>query len=372
MRLRLYAALLGLFASLGVLLWGACALAQEAPSEMLPRDVNVLVRPAAAELPPLPGDFETTERGWLIVAAPASVRERVEPLVRDAGEVRERLSAELGEHVLDHVVVRVARTPEQMAALAPVGAPPFSYATAMAYPGIDLVLISLKEPDSWEAPDLSEVLAHELSHIALSDAVSDHHVPRWFNEGLAIRESGEFPWARRKTLLDASLSRQLLPLTDLDRGFPNERYQVNIAYAESADFVGFLMRDSDRARFGSVIQRVRAGVDFDRALEDAYGTTLRKLEYEWREDVGRRYGLVPALTGGGLVWVFIFGLAGVAWLKKRRRAKAKLEQWAREDREIDAAIAARRAESVTTGEEELPHVPSVTVVEHEGRWYTLH
>jgi hypothetical protein len=372
MRPRRLTFLLAIFVIFAALLWGEGARAEEGPSEMSPRDVNVQLRPTAAELPPLPGDFETIDRGWLVVAAPASVHERVTSAMHDAGELRERLSAELGQPVLDHVVVRIARTPEQMAALAPVGWPPFAYATAMAYSGIRLVLISLKEPDSWEAPDLSEVLAHELTHIALGDAVGDHHVPRWFNEGLAIRESGEFLWPRRKTLLDASLSRQLLPLAELDRGFPNERYQVNIAYAESADFVSFLMREDDRARFGSLVERVRGGADFDRALEDAYGTDIRKLEYEWREDVGRRYGIVPALTGGGLLWVLVFGLAGVAWIKKRRRAKAKLEQWAREDREMDAALAARRSATMTAGDEELPPVPSVPVVEHEGRWYTVH
>jgi hypothetical protein len=234
-------------------------------------------------------------------------------------------------------------------------------------------MLALKAPVTWEAPDLGELMRHELSHVALADAIGGRHVPRWFNEGLAIRQSGELPWARLKTLWDASLSRTLVPLKDLDTSFPSDGYEVNVAYAESADFVSFLMRDADRARFGSLVQRAGAGASFDRALEDAYGTDVRKLEFQWREEVSRRFGIVPMLTGGGVVWVVILGLTAVAWTKRRRRAKAKLEQWAREEAQVDAVLAASHAAEPTGSDDELPSRPPPSgVVEHEGRWYTLH
>ncbi len=252
----------------------------------------------------------------------------------------------------------------------------------MAYPSENLVLLSLQAPFTWEATDLSDLLGHELSHLALADAVENHNVPRWFNEGLAIYESGEVPWARTKTLWDASLAKRLLPLAELDQALPSDRGDVSLAYAESADVVRFLMRDADRARFGSLVQRLRAGIPFERALDDAYDTDVRKLEFEWREDVARRFGFLPMLTGGGLLWVMIMALAGAAWMKKRRRAKAKLAEWAREEAEADAVIAATRElrrvlpsdpPGLAIRDDDMPpRVPSVPVVEHEGRWYTLH
>ncbi len=340
---------------------------------MLPRDVSIEGETSAAKLPPLPGGFERLDDGWLVFEAPSSVHDRVEPLVREAQEFRAHLSEDLGQPVLDHVLVRIAHSPEEMAELAPEGQPPPPYAAGVAYPPSHLVLLTLREPVSWEAPDLSSLLRHELTHVALSDAVSNHHVPRWFNEGFAIRESGELPWARTRTLWDASLSKRLLPLGALDQGFPSDSYDVSIAYAESADFVNFLMRDTDRTRFGSLVERVRAGADFSRALEDAYGTDMRKLEYEWREAVSRRFGLVPMLTGGGVLWTLIVGLAGAAWFKRRRRAKAKLAQWAREEAEMDTATLATEVVHHPPGDDDLPpRVPSLPVVEHEGRWYTVH
>jgi hypothetical protein len=353
------------------LVWSSTAHADS--EETLPRDVNVQGDSSTVKLPSLPGGFERLDDGWLVLEAPSSVHDRVEPLVREAEEFRTHLSEDLGQPVLDHVLVRIAHSPEEMAALAPEGQPPPPYAAGVAYPPLRVVLLTLREPVTWDAPDLSALLRHELTHVALGDAVSNHHVPRWFNEGLAIRESGELPWARSRTLWDASLSKRLLPLGALDQGFPSDGYDVNIAYAESADFVNFLMRDTDRVRFGSLVERVRGGTDFGRALEDAYGTDVRKLEYEWREAVDRRFGLVPMLTGGGLLWTLIVGLAGAAWFKKRRRAKAKLAQWAREEAEMDSATLATDAARHTPGDEELPpRVPSLPVVEHEGRWYTVH
>jgi hypothetical protein len=361
--------------------WGRAAWAEgePAPDAAEAPDVGVVVQPAVARLPAPPADFQHIDGGWIVLDFPASVADRVAPLVGEASDFRARVGAELGQPVLEHAIVRVARDPETMAALGPEGAPPPAYASGYALPAMHVIVLSLKAPGSWEATDLPELLRHELMHLALNDAVAGHHVPRWFNEGLAILESGELAWARRETLWQATISKSLLSFSELDRGFRADSGQVNVAYAESADVVRFLMRDDDRARFGSLVQRLRGGADFDRAVEDAYGTDMRKVEYEWREDVSHRFGILPLLTGGGAIWTFITGLAAAAWVKRRRRAKAKLEQWAREEAEADvAALEARERmalENANPGDEDdLPaHArPGIPVVEHEGRWHTLH
>jgi hypothetical protein len=364
---------------LGALLnpFDARASGQDQPTP-LPYDVGVVGQDSDLGLGELPADFQQIDSGWLVLEFPASVRARVLEVAHDAVEFRSRLSEDLGQPVLAHVLVRIARTPDQMTALAPHDAPPPEYASGVAYPAEHLVLLSLQAPYTWQATDLIEVLRHELTHVALADAVGRHHVPRWFDEGLAVAESGELRLHRMEVLWDAVLSRRLLPLTELDRSFPDatERSEVGIAYAESADVVRFLMRDTDRARFGSLVQRVRDGVTFERGLDDAYGTNVRKLEYEWREDVSHRFGLFPMLTSGALLWTFIAGLSVAAWVRKRRRAQAKLAQWAREEAAAAEAAAMRAGVSEHVDETQARPIPqpvaSIPVIEHDGRWYTLH
>src|SRR5580692_3107713 len=110
-RILLLVATLLAFAS-----WSPAARAQESdpPPALAPRDVGVIVQPAAANLPPPPGDFERIDDGWLTLEFPGSVRDRVAPLAGDADAFRARLAVQLGQPVLDHVLVRVARDPEQM------------------------------------------------------------------------------------------------------------------------------------------------------------------------------------------------------------------------------------------------------------------
>jgi hypothetical protein len=346
-------------------------LAQEVPRDVAQPDVPGI------SLRATPPDFQHLDRGWLKVEFPASVRERVEAAIGDTDTFRSRLSADLGQTVLEHAVVRVARGPEQMAELAPVGSPPPSYASGVAYPVAHLILLSLKAPGSWEATDLEEVLRHELTHLALADALASHPVPLWFNEGFAIRESGELRWQRTRTLWSAQLANRLLTLDEIERAFPLDPSGVSLAYAESADVVRFLMRDADRARFGSLVQRVRAGAAFETALRDAYGIDTRKLEYEWREGLKRQFPPLTMFADGWVLWPAAALLMGIAWFVRRRRAATKLAEWAREEARADAASSAHRPAPAppppVAGLDEVPTaVPAIPVVEHEGRWHTLH
>jgi len=380
--LALFWVLLALLAPSSALADGARPAHAEAPlvepNATNPRDAPLVFEPTSAKIPKVPDEYTTRDLGWLRISFPPAAHERVEPLIRDADDVKARLAEVLGQPVLSHVDVRVARTAEEMVTLAPVNIPPPPYASGVAYNGLHLVLLTLSSPDPGsDAPDLEEVFRHEMVHVALEDAVLDHHVPLWFNEGLAIHESGELPLKRTKTLWDATLSKSIIPLAQLDQGFPRDRFEVNIAYAESGDFVRFLLRDADRARFGSMIERVRNGQPFERALTDAYATDLRKLEYQWREELAKKYTYLPLLTGGSLLWVIVLGAMVVGYVKRRRRAKATLARWEREEAALDAAVAeAQETDSlpivVDAAASAAIQASGLPKIEHDGSWYTVH
>ncbi|AKU97561.1 hypothetical protein AKJ09_04225 [Labilithrix luteola] len=352
------------------------------PALTLPRDVPVVLSAAQAHVPPLPAGYITKDLGWLRFSYPPQAAERVESLLRDAESVRAELADALGQNVLERIEIRVAPTVSDMARLAPPEAPPPDYADGVAYPRLRLILLSMLAPRGGEAVELERVFRHELAHLALEDAVLGQHVPTWFNEGLAMALSGESRYDRLRVLWNATISGTLLPLSEIDRNFPTDHFEVNIAYAQSADFMAFLMRQSDKARFAALIRRVREGSPFERAINDAYGSDVRKLEFQWRSDLERRYTMLPILTGGGIIWVAGIGALGAAYVRKRRRAKAILDRWEREEA-IEDALRARalvEAKDETDGPASArAHLglralkkPEMAKIEHEGRWHTLH
>lgn len=343
-----------------------------------PRDELV----AHGALPPLPPHYVTKDLGWMELSYPPAANERVESILANANTWKAQIDDAFAQPVLSKVTVRIAPTFGDMARLAPEDAPPPGYASGVAYHGRHLVLLTMMSPRGAEATDLDETLRHELAHVALEDAVGGKHVPVWFNEGLAIWLSGEAPWARTQILAQATMQDRLIPLSDLDRSMPPNPFEVNIAYAESADFTAYLLRKSDRLRFNSMIERVREGQGFDRAVAEAYNADLRKLELEWHHKLERNYSVVPILLGGSLLWVGVMALVVVAWAKRRKRTKAILARWEREEALEDARLAKAAAESIRAAADEAarsgsdvaaPSIIKVTLkTEQNGDFHTLH
>ena len=321
---------------------------------------------ASLTIPPLPTGYVRDSHDFGSIAYEPRAKERVSEALASMGNYRHELRQRFGHDVLGDVEVRVVSTPEEMRALAPREVAPPTYAVGVAYPSVKLVLVSLIEPRSFQGTDLAEVLKHELVHVALDEAVDGARVPRWFNEGTAIYLSGENAGERIGALAQASISNSLIPITQLDRQF-GEDGAVTTAYAESADFVRFLQRSEDQDRFRSLVDRVRGGAPFERALEDAYATKLGRLEYQWREQVSHRYAYGPAIFASSFVWILVIGALVWAYWKKRHRAKTILARWEKEEADEDAIVAELSA---------LPR-PSplgfrTTTIEQNGRFYDLH
>jgi hypothetical protein len=276
-----------------------------------------------------------------------------------------------------------------MANLAPEGVPFPKYASGVAYSDIGLVLLSLTPVYPASRHELGEVFRHELAHLALTDAVGEARVPRWFNEGFAVFASGEGSFPRLRTLWIATLGDNLLSLADLQRSFPADAPTASIAYAQAADVVRFLIRHQERHRFGRLMELLRAGRSFDAALEHSYGTDLATLEYEWREDVAKRYTFWPILFSGGTLWVGALGLFVWGYRRRRRRHYQTLQRWAREEaledqhaiRQQQAAVAPATPVHIVfsrpSGRQLVPPLPTppeveVPKIEHDGRWHTVH
>ena len=382
--LSLCLALLGLVWILG---------AQGAVAQDLPVDVAGLGAVDLA-LPDAPEGYLREQREHVRWDYPAQATSVARDLQETFRAEWPRVVEELGGDIDGELVIRIGRNPDEMRALAPTGQPPPAYASGVAYPARGLILLTLAAPETWERPDVASVLVHELSHVALHRAVSGHDVPRWFTEGVAIYQAHEQSLERTRTLWAGTVGGRLLPFEQLSEGFPREAHHVNLAYAQSADFVRWLhARDDGDRKFREVVRRLREGQTFQTALERTYSVTLTTLEEDWHAGLDERFQALPLLVGSGSIWVFAAFLIVIAYGRRRGRRREKYEEWDREDQ--DALVASqslltlRAVEHTTSGpspstpdddNEVLYVVPAeprfrdaaIPTVEHDGRSHTLH
>ena len=323
-------------------------------------------------LPATPDGYHTERLRSVTWTYPDAERDRVEAIIETFDEHWAKLSNDFGVPIGDELVIRVARNPREMRAMAPLGHPPPEYATGVAYSRWGVILLTMSAPQSWEPPDLEVVLVHELSHVALYRAVLGNAVPRWFNEGVAIQQSEVRLLPRMESLLRAAAQRSMLRLSELDDRFPDRPHEVNVAYAQSADVVGFLRRsNNDERRFHRLIQSLRNGETFDTALATGYGWTRIGLERQWRDSLRTRYRIVPALFAGSTIWVAAAILVVFAYRRRRRYHHMKLQQMAYRE-QLEALTAASQPPPALVSHADVATDAGVPIVEHDGESHTLH
>jgi cellulose synthase operon protein C len=114
----------------------------------------------------------------------------------------------------------------------------FGYVVAMDSP-------SGRRPGSFH---WASTMWHELSHVYVL-AATEHRVPRWFTEGMAVyEETAVSPeWGDRldPQAINALQRKQLLPVAELDRGFVHPTYpsQVVVSYFQAGRICGFIARE---------------------------------------------------------------------------------------------------------------------------------
>jgi hypothetical protein len=164
------------------------------------------------------------------------------------------------------------------------------------------------------------------------------------------------------------------------------RDEVDLAYAQSADFVGFLLSAGDqRTRFRALLRELSARRAFPEAIESAYRVPLAYMEREWRAELTQRFGRWPMLFMGltGL-WVLGAVLLVVGFARTRARNRATIQHWAIDEQPVLTAVAAAvvapvaPAGAVQSSVDDFfdnrhgKHEPGVPTIVHDGQSHTLH
>jgi hypothetical protein len=253
-----------------------------------------------------------------------------EDLAAVADQLRAKVLDDLGTSGPDNTRVYLASTQSELQRLAPEGARIPAWAAGVAFPRLNKILLRST------SPKLEQVFHHEWAHLALDHAVDFRKLPRWFKEGFAIYQSGEWSFGRFQALASGVISGRLFSLEAINDQFPTSVWDVELAYAQSIDFVSFLLGEYGQDSFHKLIDLLARDWPFFLAIEEAYDDGLSSIEEAWHSDLKMRFTWIPLVTGTATLWFLATLIFVLAYIKKRRRKLAALERLEDEEFPPDA------------------------------------
>jgi tetratricopeptide (TPR) repeat protein len=175
----------------------------------------------------------------------------------------------------------------------------------MGMPGLGALGVTFGEVVAMDSPSArkpgsflwASTLWHEMSHVFILTA-TNHRVPRWFTEGLAVHEETQASpeWGDPVTpdILVALRDKKLLPVAELDRGFirPDYPTQVIVSYFQAGRICDYIQ---DRWGADKLLDMVRSYAQrktTPEAIQENLGMTPAEFDRQFQAWLYQRLGPV--------------------------------------------------------------------------------
>ncbi|MFL5321741.1 MAG: peptidase MA family metallohydrolase [Myxococcaceae bacterium] len=295
--------------------------------------------------------YVKTERFRIAYTAKAEGAARA--LALDIERLRDLFAKTLGRDWPGVTEVRVGVGRAEYEAIALPGGKPPPWSVALAYPAHDIVLLDAL---SLNSPTGSQMLRHELSHVALGQIGQDW--PRWFQEGLAMHLTGErYAVTQYAALFRAVTQDRVFHFDDLRSSWPEHADEVEIAYAQSVAFVDSLLNEFGSEKLGELLTEVGQGEKFETAFARVFKTTLTVEEEHWRKELPSRYSWWPIITTSSTLLMIAAVLTILAYARRRRQMEARLAEMTAQEAAEDAA------ERILAAEQEQAELAAIAIEE---------
>ncbi len=137
---------------------------------------------------------------------------------------------------------------------------------------------------SLDIDELESIIRHELTH-AIIHSIAGNKVPAWIHEGIAQYKDGVNDSGVKKALTEAVANNRMIPINDLKAGFGNikDKKQVKVAYAESLDFIEYLISNYGFYTILDMLNNFNNHASIDELFNSVYRLDLKQLENDWIE-----------------------------------------------------------------------------------------
>jgi len=305
--------------------------------------------PVASAAPTWTDDLEASETAvppaWTTVKGPYlrvhGHPSHLDTLIRVANhgsEALPRLAEKLDLPIGGTIQVYVVGSKEEFRSLQPGRAP--LWADAVAYPALGAVYLRDPSVRDGGAKPLEQVFEHELVHIVLGRGFAPAVPPSWLQEGVAQVLANETGPEMSAQIRDGIAAGGLIPLGELEHGFPRDANRARLAYAESADFVAYMQANHGDDVVQQLVAATRDGSEMPAAVRQATGRLLDDVETEWADRFPARW----TLSGVNLLGdTFLLGMGGVllavGGFLRKRRFHHRMEELAHEEAMVDELVA---------------------------------
>jgi tetratricopeptide (TPR) repeat protein len=177
----------------------------------------------------------------------------------------------------------------------------------MGMPGLGALGVTFGEVVAMDSPSAHKpgdfnwgaTLWHEMSHVYILSA-TNHRVPRWFTEGLAVHEEGERSpeWKDPVTpeVLVAIRDKKLLPVAKLDRGFVYPEYpsQVIVSYFQAGSICDFIKAKWGEEKLLDMVHSYAKLLATEQAVKGDLGLAPEEFDRQYLAWIEGKYGAEAA------------------------------------------------------------------------------
>lgn len=177
----------------------------------------------------------------------------------------------------------------------------------MGMPGLGALGVTFGEVVAMDSPSARKpgdfnwgaTLWHEMSHVYILTA-TNHRVPRWFTEGLAVHEEGERSpdWRDRITpeVLIAIRDKKLLPVARLDRGFVYPEYpsQVVVSYFQAGSICDFVKEKWGEGKLLDMVHAYAASQTTPQVVQQVLALPPEEFDKQYLAWIDQKYGAKAA------------------------------------------------------------------------------
>jgi hypothetical protein len=208
------------------------------------------------------------------------------------------------------------------------------WAGAIAIAANHLVLLRVDLPRRDDVA-VRSVVAHELAHLALAEAVAalpePVRIPRWLEEGFAQIAAGRGRPDEVVDLRPAAFFGRLLDVTALDAAFAGGEGAAATAYAQAESFLRRLISQYGPGVPSKLIRSLLSGTSLEVAVQSLGGFPFESEWDAWVRELRADKKWIAAFVGQSLLGALFLVVVALAFLRRKRKDAGFQEKWKAEE-----------------------------------------